>query len=90
MSSVIVNERVCGVLHRYHPDENSPEFTAVWLVADGSGEIKGLVCSHFTKSFVMDFGAWARAYLGKLVARVAEDRLATMLRRFGFIELKKE
>lgn len=86
--SIIAEESVSGKLYRYHPDNDSVDFTASWFVSH-DGEIKSFICSKPTLRFAKDFGAWARNYKGPLKMKTAVIGVSKISKRFGFVELEK-
>lgn len=77
-----------GTLYRYHPDEDSPMFTASWLVTL-DGEIKAFMCIKPDRDFALAFGSWVNGYPGKLKLTTATKSVKRVMKQFGFVEMNR-
>lgn len=88
---MIIEEKLTGpvTLCRLHPDENSPEYTAQWILTD-DGEIKGLMSRDAKLAWVLEFGAWCVAQRRALKFTTAIRSVGRIMKRFNFIEYRRE
>lgn len=88
---MIVEETgISGTLYRYHPDAESVNYTAQWLVC--GNEIKGFMTTRMSLSegrkFKVEFHRWLDSYDGKLKAFTGVRSIERALKNFDFVEVK--
>jgi len=86
---MIVEEKITGTLCRYHPGSKDPKYTVSWILTDDN-EIKGFMMSEIARGFGVEFAAWVQQQRKPLRVMTAVRSVATMAKRFGFVELEKK
>jgi hypothetical protein len=86
---MIIEEKIIGTLCRYHPDPKDPKYTVSWILTDNN-EIKGFMMSEIARGFGAEFAAWVQRQKKPLRVVTAVRSIASIAKRFGFVELEKK